>query len=79
MTTHTTAHATDLVSMVMSEAVKTYSVYDASNRLIQFYEAHVDAKNNEKCRLTTYVYDGGSDRLLKSKESLANWSSAWDV
>jgi hypothetical protein len=65
--------------MIMSESVKTYSVYDGSNRLIQFYEAHTDASDGDKCRLTTYTFDGASDRLLKSKESLATWSSAWDI
>jgi hypothetical protein len=71
--------ATDFISSHFREAVKTFSVYDGTNRLIEFYTALTDAEDSGMCLKTEYSYDGATTRILKSKESLATWSSAWDI
>lgn len=79
MTTYTTPHATDFVNTHMQEAVKTYSVYDGSQRLTAYYVALSDAAHGTQCMVTNYTYDGVSTRVLKTKEALATWDSAWDI
>lgn len=71
--------ATDLFSAQMQEAVKTYSVYDGSNRIISFYVAPAGAKTGDQCQLNTYTYDGVSTRIQKTKETLALWDATWDI
>lgn len=72
-------HASDFMTSQIQEAVKTYTVYDGSNRPQYFYVAMVDTVHGGQCQLTTYTYDGASTRVQKSKESLATWDSAWDI
>ena len=79
MAVRNTAHATDFMVSQIQEAVKTYTTYDGSSRPQYFYVAMVDAADGDKCQLTTYTYDGASSRIQKTKESLANWDSAWDI
>lgn len=71
--------ATDLFSAQMQEAVKTYSAYDGSNRIVGFYVAPVGARNGDQCQLTVYAYDGATTRVLKTKEILALWDATWDI
>lgn len=73
------AKASDLVSSHLKEAVKTYSVFDASQRLEYFYVANVDASHGEICMVTQYAYDGTSTRVQKQKEDKATWDSSWDI
>ena len=62
-----------------SQPMKTFSVYDGFNRLIELYEAITDAPDGHVCLLTEYEYDGISNRVLKSKESNATWQAIWDI
>lgn len=71
--------ATDFFSAQIQEAVKTFSLYDGSNRIVGFYVAPIAAKNGDKCQLTVYAYDGATTRVLKTKEILAIWDSTWDI
>jgi hypothetical protein len=73
------SRASDFVSAHLQEAIKTHSVYDGSNRLIQFYAAIEQAKHGEQCALTNYTYDGASARVVGTKETLSTWDSAWDI
>ena len=69
----------DLISSHYIEALKTHSVYDASNRLVSFYVADTDAEHGTRCQLTRYTYDGATTRVVGTKEELSNWDSAWDI
>jgi hypothetical protein len=79
MTTYSKKHATDFVTTHMAEAIKTYSVWDMSGRLTDFYVALSDAPNGSQCMRTQYTYDGASTRVTKTNEVLALWDSAWDI
>jgi hypothetical protein len=61
------------------EGCKQYLTYDASNRMEIVYEAPTDFENGAPCLKTQYVYDGTSTRVIKMKESIATWSSSWDI
>jgi hypothetical protein len=71
--------ATDLVGSHFDEAIKSFSIYDGSNRLSEFFVALAETKDGEKCMKTTYTYDGVTTRVLKTKEELADWQAAWDI
>lgn len=63
-----------------SQYTKTFSVYEAVTfRLLTIYEAPTDAADGTPCTRSDYVYDGVSTRILKTKESSANWDASWDV
>lgn len=68
------------IKTTYSEFTKTFSVYDPTSfLLVTIYEAPTHAINNAPCTRSDYVYDGASTRILKTKESSANWDSTWDV
>lgn len=69
----------DYIKPHAEEAVKMYFVYDGSGRMTETYTAMVNAENNDKCLKTEYTYDGASTRVQKMKESIALWSSAYDI
>jgi len=71
--------ARELAAPMGEEAVKTYSVYDGANRLIEFYVAITNAENNTICHVTKYAYDGVTNRVQKTKEDFATWNSSWDI
>lgn len=79
MSTTINPSATDLFTAQLIEAVKTYSAYDGSNRIVGFYVAPANAKNGDQCQLTVYAYDAATTRVLKTKEILATWDSTWDI
>lgn len=68
------------IETTYSQFTKTFSVYEAVTfRLLTIYEAPTHAANNAPCTRTDYEYDGASTRILKSKESSANWDATWDI
>lgn len=69
----------DTLKSVKYEAMKLYRVYDGQNRLVTQYDASSNAKNGDACLRTDYAYDGTTTRIQKLKESMAAWSSAWDL
>ena len=71
--------ATDFIKSQMAEGVKTYSVYDGSNRLSDVYTAMVDTEHGEQCIRTQYTYYDSTTRIKQTKESLATWNSSWDI
>jgi hypothetical protein len=77
MPTDTTA--TDFVKPQFSEAIKTHSVYDGSERLIEFYTAMANTGNGGKCILTKYTYIGVSTRVENTSEVEGTWDSTWDI
>lgn len=68
-----------MIKTALEQGVKTYSVYDGSSRLVGFYEAPSDATNGTNCLLTEYGYVGASSRVEKTRESIAQWNSAYDL
>lgn len=73
------SHATDMIGPHGKEAVKQYVVFDVSFRMVATYVALTDAVHGAVCLKTEYAYDGNSSRIIKMKESLATWDSAWDI
>lgn len=69
----------DYLVSIMHEAMKLYRVYDVTNRVQYQYEAPAKALDGDPCMRTEYVYDGTSNRVLKMKETVQNWSSSWDI
>jgi hypothetical protein len=71
--------ATDLVPAHNREAVKTYIVWDEFNRMVTHYSTLAAAPHGAKALRTDYRYDGNSNRVQKTKESLSAWDSAWEI
>lgn len=72
--------ATDFIKPHLKEAIKTHAVYDGNDRLIEFYEAVVDAIDGAPCLLTEYTYITPTSGLVEnSKESISAWDAAWDI
>lgn len=61
------------------EYIKSYYVYDGSNRMIQAYEARANAKDQEPCLLTTYTYWGLTANVKYMFEANALWSTAFET
>lgn len=61
------------------ELVKQYCVYDINARMTSMYEARADAVTGTPCMLTTYTYDGVSNRIVKRRESVGAWDSSYDI
>lgn len=68
-----------MIKTSLEQGVKTYSEYDGSSRLIGFYEAPADAVDGTNCLKTVYEYVGASNRVLKTKESIAQWDASYDI
>lgn len=62
-----------------SNAVKSKSFYDGSNRVITRYETVTNAVHGQPCLRTDYTYVGATPNVDASKESMATWDSAWDI
>ncbi len=62
-----------------NELVKQYIVYDGSSRMEYVYEARANTLDGEPCMKTQYAYDGGSTRIVKMLETVAEWDSAYDI
>lgn len=71
--------ASDFIKPHALEAVKQYIVYDGFNRMSETYVALSDSEHGTPCLKTEYVYAADSARVIKLKESIAVWDSAWDV
>ena len=71
--------ADELLQALGKEILKVYRVYDGSNRCTESYEAFANAVNGGPCLKTEYVYDGATTNVVKLLESMAVWSSAWDI
>lgn len=61
------------------EFQKTHTEYDGSGRATHYYEAISTAADGEACMLTTFLYDGVSNRIATTREWQATWSAAWEV
>lgn len=68
----------DLIKSQLQEGVKSFFVYDGSNRMTTSYTAAWDAENGDACIITEYQYIGTSNRVQAMKEYLGTWNSAWD-
>lgn len=68
----------DYSRTIKHEALKLYRIYDASQRVVQQFEAPINAVTGDLCLKTQYAYIGSSLRVQKMKESLAYWDSSWD-
>lgn len=71
--------ATDFITPHQKEAVKQYITYDGLSRMEYNYVAIAGAAHGDLCIVTQYAYDGASGRIIKTKESLSTWDSAWDI
>jgi hypothetical protein len=61
------------------EYIKSYLVYDGSNRLEYVYEARANAQHGDYALVTQYEYDGVSNRVVKTLESSGTWDSTYDI
>lgn len=68
----------DFLTAIRNEPLKLFRVYDITNRVSIQYEAVTHAKNNDPCMKTVYQYDGTSNRVVKCRESLDTWLTAYD-
>ena len=66
-----------LVRQSLAIGIKTYSVYDGSDRLTEFYEAAIDAENGDRALKTTYTYWTTTTLVKGSKEELSAWDTSW--
>jgi hypothetical protein len=62
-----------------TNAIKTKSFYDLSNRLQYFVVAPKHAKDGDMCQVTKYTYVAASSRVDASVEYVDIWQSAWDI
>jgi pyruvate carboxylase len=69
----------DFLLSVGHGAMKVFRVFDGTNRLVTQYEAGTDAAAGDDCLRTDYGYDGATTRILKLKESIAQWDASWDL
>lgn len=69
----------DVLKSLKHEALKEFREYDAQFRPSAIYQAFTDAKEGDDCLKTEYIYDGLSQRIIKKKESVTDWQSAWDI
>lgn len=72
-------HPDDFIKSQLSEAVQQYIAYDGTNRMEYSYTAPADAQDGDPCLVTQYVYFSTSTRVIKMKESIGTWSSAWGI
>lgn len=61
------------------EFVKEYTIYDGSNRPTDVYRAYTDAPDNAPCYRIQMGYSGGTNLVIKTKESEATWDISWDI
>ena len=62
--------ATSALKTHAHELVKQYISYDGSNRVEYVFTAYFNADHGDPCERTQYVYDGGTSRVIKRKETL---------
>lgn len=70
---------TNFITTLRQEVLKSHSVYDVSDRLIELYEAVVWADQGEECLLTKYEYVGVKTIVENTREFKATWDSSWDI
>lgn len=63
----------------VNEPVKQYCVYNGDGLLTELYEARANAEDGDKCMLTEYTYVTGTTRIEKTRESISEWDSTWDI
>ncbi len=71
--------ADELLQALQKEALKTYRIYDGSDRLITTYETFTNTVNGGPAIKTQYTYVGATTRVEKMKETIDVWSSAYDI
>lgn len=69
----------DQLKSVLKEPMKLYRTFDGSNRLEYQYECATSTPDQGPCLKTQYVYDGGSDRIVKVKETIDVWDASFEV
>ena len=79
MANETTPSASHLLKSHLNEAVKQYIVYDGTGRMIETYTALTNAIHGAVAEKTTYGYSGATTRVIKMKEEVSTWDSAWDI
>ncbi len=68
---------TSLLTTGFNEYVKQHIEYDIGGRMIAVYEARTEAKDGEGALLTTYTYEGTSNRVSFMKEQPSVWQGIW--
>lgn len=68
---------TSLLKAQLHELSKTFIELDVQERPFKIYTARTDAKDQEPCIVTTYIYkDSTSSVVIKRKEDEGVWVSA---
>lgn len=69
--------ARDKIKSMMNEGIKTFTVYDASDRAEEVYEAGLRAQIGDPCLITLYKYvdgsTGSSRQVLAYEERVGSW------
>lgn len=71
------ASTTALLKTGFNEYVKQHIEYDIGGRMIAVYEARSNASDGEVALLTSYSYDGTSNRVVFMKEEPSLWQGIW--
>lgn len=72
-------NTTSRITTLKNEVMKTFAVYDGSDRLIELYEAVTTAEDGDPCLKTEYAYIAASTRVEKTKESYDVWLAIWEI
>lgn len=68
----------DFTRSLRMSPLKTHIEYDLEGRTSLVYEANHNAKNNDPCLVTQYIYQGVTTKVVGTKEALSNWDTSWD-
>ena len=71
------ASNTALLTTGLHEYVKQKLFYDVGGRMVSVYEARTNANDGDACLLTTYTYQGTSNRVDFMQEQEAIWDGTW--
>jgi hypothetical protein len=70
--------ARDKIKSMMNEGIKTFTIYDASDRAEEVYEAGLHAVVGDPCLITLYKYidgaAGSSRQVLAYEERIGSWT-----
>ncbi len=70
---------TNFIKTLREGYLKSHITYDVQGRMEFVYEAHTDAKDQDKCLITQYVYHLLTTNIVKMKESVGTWLSSYNI
>jgi hypothetical protein len=73
------ANSIDLLKANLKGGIKTYSVYDGSQRVTAMYETVIHWDVGAPALATFFAYDGTSSRLVGTKEEKSTWTATMEA